>query len=462
MPCLPLSISIHWFKKTMLMETRYSLSLLLIMVMPVAGADSLHVDPSQTCAAQTPCFATIQDAVNNATPDSQLRLFPATYVESVDISQMGSALGPPEEGNIEFLVVDELNQPTQGNVLIAPDKGASIFHSADSFAGDVVMIGLTVVSDNDDGIDLDMVEGDIKISNVTANGSGSDGIDVEVAGGFNITVLDSVANENARIGFNLDGGDASVIHLRNSTAQENVGDGVSVWSNLNQDQMQVEITDTNASSNGNNVTASVGVDIRTDGTVLIAGVEANNNVGSGITVSVSTNTTVRDSEANDNVFANGLNLFTGGNTLVRRLTAIGNAGNAVRAEASIYDHVSVAIECSELRSNDIGMRYGARLPMGADYRIADSIIAGNSDRGVYVFEDIDVNAADNWWGSATGPTHPTNPGGAGDVIADGLNVIGSSMGLVSFMPFREAEPLFPSFASDAVFVDTFEGRCQSL
>ena len=43
-----------------------------------------------------------------------------------------------------------------------------------------------------------------------------------------------------------------------------------------------------------------------------------------------------------------------------------------------------------------------------------------------------VEAADNWWGSASGPTHPSNPNGTGDLIKDGAN---GGAGTVNFTPF---------------------------
>jgi hypothetical protein len=42
-----------------------------------------------------------------------------------------------------------------------------------------------------------------------------------------------------------------------------------------------------------------------------------------------------------------------------------------------------------------------------------------------------IFAEDNWWGSPTGPTHPSNPGGTGDIVADN----GPLPGGIDFEPF---------------------------
>jgi len=46
-------------------------------------------------------------------------------------------------------------------------------------------------------------------------------------------------------------------------------------------------------------------------------------------------------------------------------------------------------------------------------------IVGNLSYGMASNVDyVDVDATDNWWGDATGPTHSSNPGGTGDAVSD--------------------------------------------
>ena len=90
--------------------------------------------------------------------------------------------------------------------------------------------------------------------------------------------------------------------------------------------------------------------------------------------------------------------------------------------------------------------------------ITDSDITGNSVWGIGIDEnsslgpdasdsdnpsspDAVVDARRNYWGAASGPTHPTNPLGSGDVVADGENDLGAeaggpNTGTINFGSFR--------------------------
>ncbi len=51
--------------------------------------------------------------------------------------------------------------------------------------------------------------------------------------------------------------------------------------------------------------------------------------------------------------------------------------------------------------------------------VSDTIITGNTTAGVTNANSATtVDARNSWWGSATGPTHPGNPGGTGNVVSD--------------------------------------------
>jgi parallel beta-helix repeat protein len=49
-------------------------------------------------------------------------------------------------------------------------------------------------------------------------------------------------------------------------------------------------------------------------------------------------------------------------------------------------------------------------------------ISGNTGYGVRNFDSLTVNAENNWWGSCSGPYHPTaNPSGTGDAVSDNVD-----------------------------------------
>ncbi len=62
------------------------------------------------------------------------------------------------------------------------------------------------------------------------------------------------------------------------------------------------------------------------------------------------------------------------------------------------------------------------------------VICGNfAGLGMYTERNGDAEA--NWWGVASGPTHPSNPGGTGDEIWDGSN---KASGAVDYTPWIDA------------------------
>ena len=69
------------------------------------------------------------------------------------------------------------------------------------------------------------------------------------------------------------------------------------------------------------------------------------------------------------------------------------------------------VENNEILNNLYGIYYyGAP----ASTHVHNNDILGNTDHGIYVRVAPEVNATDNYWGSANGPTHGNNPGGNGD------------------------------------------------
>jgi hypothetical protein len=63
-----------------------------------------------------------------------------------------------------------------------------------------------------------------------------------------------------------------------------------------------------------------------------------------------------------------------------------------------------------------------------------STISGNSIGIEATSTSASMNAAHVWWGSPTGPAHPSNPGGTGDAIT------GPGASLVNYQPFLTAAP----------------------
>lgn len=73
---------------------------------------------------------------------------------------------------------------------------------------------------------------------------------------------------------------------------------------------------------------------------------------------------------------------------------------------------AVATGCT-FQNNTVGM-----LVQGGAPQVHESQLVGNTSFGVQNLGALVVNATENWWGSSTGPTHATNPGGTGDAVTN--------------------------------------------
>ena len=437
---------------------RVFLTSVLLLAATATHSATIFVDPNGVCGGEPTCFTSIQQGINNAVSGDELRVFSATYFESVDISLMGSALGPAADGDITITAVDASNIPAPGTVLLRPPTGACLFHSNSFFIGNVSIIGLDVQSVDDDGIDLDLVQGNLLFRDVTANGSGADGIDTETATGPWTTTLERVtASGNQSIGLNLDAADGGFMNVQDIEAHDNGDEGLYMEVASTGDVVDMQLMAVTTTNNGHDTDFAVGTAVSTDGSVSIAGLTANDNAGPGLVALDTQQLNLRDSTTNGNGIGNGFDgvlLINNGDTHIRRLHAQGNdaAGVWVDSAGAGADH---QITCSYLEGNDHGVFYVGALP-AASYHVSHNTIANNTSTGIFQTSNLTVEALDNWWGDATGPTHSANPGGIGDVIADSVNVVGNSNGTVNFTPFLTSAPTFFQFAADTLYFDGFD------
>lgn len=439
---------------------------LLLLLISMSGqlyGQSLYVDEAGSCNGLTPCFTSIQDAVNFALPDTDVRVFPGSYSESVDLSLMGSTAtrGPVTTGNIAFVGVNTANEPIMHMATVTAPSGPAFYHSGSFFVGDLLFSGLIVLSSDDDGIDLDLVSGDITARNVIADSNGADGIDVEVATGNHTILIETTqSNGNDSSGLNLDGPDGTTIKVYGAVANDNATEGLFVESTALDDELNVEILNTVTNNNGQAVTDAAGLAVVTDGSILIAGSQSDDNAGPGIVVVISSDTTIRDTQTSGNgigSFFDGILLQSGGTTDIRRAVSNSNeAGGLWVASGPGEVHASVTVACSQFMSNDHGVHVSGGIPNPATLAVNNSALAANTTYGLFIGSDQTVDASSSWWGDASGPTHVSNPGGMGDVVADGVNVLGGSTGIASFVPFLTSAPTIDQYAGDTFLVGNFE------
>lgn len=86
--------------------------------------------------------------------------------------------------------------------------------------------------------------------------------------------------------------------------------------------------------------------------------------------------------------------------------------------AILADNASPTITNSIIKENGYGVIvYGSGNPV-----VTNNDIYNNSSYGIYNRDKtFTIDAANNWWGSNTGPTHAANVGGEGDKVTDGVN-----------------------------------------
>ncbi|RLF57219.1 MAG: hypothetical protein DRN25_06875, partial [Thermoplasmata archaeon] len=129
-----------------------------------------------------------------------------------------------------------------------------------------------------------------------------------------------------------------------------------------------------------------------------------------------------DSNASKGIYGIRFIDFTGGQAY-SNVSIVSNTirnftyGIRVGTSTDVGSVLTAVIGSNTITSNDVGIwiRYGAN-PI-----IHKNNIYGNLNYGLQNSAAVQINATLNWWGSDTGPYHPTNnPGGTGDNVSDNV------------------------------------------
>jgi hypothetical protein len=443
-----------------------------------AGSPTTYADKDEVraCAGLTPCFLTIQAAVNNAggPDDATVTVFPGTYDESVNLDSMASASNHTL-ANITLQTADATGAAAPGTATI---HGPAPISTTQVFPNNITIDGFIIQASQKDGVFLD-TSGGITIRHTTVtnpgDGSGGDGDDgFDLTAGGPVAISDSSAtgaHGTLGDGFQING--QAGIAMTNVHADNNKG---------SQDNAGINIPDAQGNVSFENVTADdnteQGIYLYTTGTVTLSG-EANGNgyIGAQLFTEFGTPAAVAEPQgaqtsisidgftANDNDDS-GLQAQGAADIAVHNAQANnnGNRGLEVLSQASadianahvesnsdlgvyIEAENNVTIRALTATDNDAGgvkiVGFGNKL---TGVTLNDSLIKDNTGQGVDLF-NLDDNSVNNlgsnivcgntmggvrnngslitipaegvWWGAADGPKATSNPAGHGDKVNQG-------------------------------------------
>ncbi|AQA18718.1 hypothetical protein BST95_11165 [Halioglobus japonicus] len=302
----------------------------------------------------------------------------------------------------------------------------------------------------DGGIDIS-IEGDVTLTDIIANDTDGHGILVELLGngsdfmGERLTANNNGENNIEASPEQIVGGRAHNITLRNSSADGNdSGAGI----RLGFDQETSENVTVNITIDNVTVSNSEGDGLlmrATNGIARVSNVTASDNGSDGIDIEDANEAYVTGVRAQDNDQSpsDDSGLEIDGRFVVESNNSVfsghpdgpgieldGWGGGDLPEKAA-----RMVIWGVEVSGNGVGMRFDSGDAVSEMF-VSSSNIFGNTTAGIQIDaldEDLQdglvVDAKGNWWGNASGPTHPSkNPDGTGDAAADASNVIDSSSG----------------------------------
>jgi Concanavalin A-like lectin/glucanases superfamily/HYR domain len=397
---------------------------------PHASGNILCVNPGGTGG----CFASIQAAIDAATDDDVINVLPGTYSENVILNKRltingrqagvdgrGRVVGPPDTSIESVLTAAsgtliELTTGAAGSVIdgMVLSGGTTGVGSSSGPLDGLHLLNNVIIGFTGNGVFLanDAMDVTIEQNEIDGSSAGSGGLvdfDVDDFDGLNL-VNNNIINGSTATGFFCDGNhNIGVSSTRPPLIKGNLISGLSVGMNLGRFAFEFGEISLNTFTNNS-----------FDG--LQGGIQ---------------NSTIQG------------NKFTGNGRSGISLTGFGGAGDATRGA---QDNV---IQCNTFTGNGftndgeaVFFSSGQFPGTIATNQVIGNNISGNNRGATYAGSET-IDAENNWWGSATGPTHPSNPGGTGDTISDGP-------GVIDFMPFLTAA--IPDTNGDGL-LDSCEPHC---
>lgn len=321
-----------------------------------------------TCAGQSPCYSTIQAAVNAVATGGTVNVATGTYTEQVNVDKnltlTGAGAASTNIAAPASLVADVLGTQT----ILEIGNNAN-----------VTISGLTVAGPG-------------------PAGCGSISYGIFVVGGATLNINNSAINNIA---------DSTFSGCQN-------GGGIRAGSNF---LGQVG----HLTADHNSISGYQKGGIVVDGPGSTGTITNNTITGAGPTSIIAQNGIQISRGATATVTSN--------NVSMNSYSGLGHSINDAAAGILIYLSNGVSISANNLHDNELGIELERPYPGTGDIgtnsaNISQNSIANNSSYGLYadaVTASASVPATPNWWGNASGPTNATtNPSGIGNSITDNV------------------------------------------
>jgi hypothetical protein len=400
-------------KKKLLLSSRWLVSLCLfiffITVSTTVKATTRYVNPNGLCDGNSPCYSTIQAAINASSAGDVIIIASGTYHENVNINKWLTLNGA---GTTTII------QPS------ASGPGISINSTGTSSSQRAIVSNLKVTGaigsgNTGSGISILATTGFITVDNVTSTANGGNGITTNNSLSMMDIILSNVncTNNVSGVGFRvatstigIDGLQISNSHFDNNLEGLNISSS-NVAPSPTRLVTNVQITN---STFNNNTNKGIYVERLNNATIQDITVQGSAGVSAPSPVGIDVNLKY-------NAFSN-INFIN--------VRSINSAPNGTGIYIKARNDASYSGNPASLNGVTItgGEVTGSRYGIFFENKILDATVHGlsihdNTVAGMVNQADNSLlaNATCNWWGSLTGPTNPFNPGGTGNAAVGNIS-----------------------------------------
>lgn len=359
-----------------------SLAASLALTAPALGAQTLAVDDDgfgtpADCGAPVATFTTVQAAVTAAAAGDTIRVCPGTYAGRTEILKSVSLVGA--QAGVDASDPSRTGLPATESVLTGTGNN-----------------GLTALVLNE--------------NNVTVDG---------------FTVEGSINDLNEGAGIVLGAGIEGA-HVTNSIVQNNRA-GLFLANDSAANPAVVRRNVFRSNDEGNGVAAGIYSDEFVAGGLVGAEITDNsfaNEIGTGISLlpaSTAPQSGISIARNSLTQSGNAIVLANAANSSITDNTILGSTGSQVAIGGNVTNTTISGNRIANGAARGVRVfNAGGNVP-SSSLAVTCNLITGNPTSALTVEAGTytgSLNAELNWWGSATGPTIASNPGGTGGLIVD--------------------------------------------